>query len=165
MSAELIVTAHYDHCPDALFQRASSFGDMIEATRKISTYSGLPPVQMEEGKTYTTDVKVFGLLKSNGYRIMVNRLCPNIKLMESYEYGDAINLWWHRLQIKPTETGSIWIDHVVIDAGLKTPIISRYAKYMYQHRHKSRRGMDIEAVLRRSYRHVEATRPNFYPAE
>ena len=50
MSAELIVTAHYNHCPDALFQRASNFGDMIEATRKISTYSGLPPVQMEEGE-------------------------------------------------------------------------------------------------------------------
>lgn len=165
MSAELIVTAHYNHCPDALFERASNFGDLIEATRKISTYSGLDAVPMEEGKTYTTDVKVFGILKSAGYRIMVNRLCSNTRLMESYENGDAINLWWHRLQIKPTDTGSMWIDHVIIDAGLKTPFISRYAKYMYQHRHKSRQGTDIKAVLRRPYRHVEVARPNFYPAE
>ena len=165
MPDELLVKASYYHDADELFERASNFSDLIDVTSRINTYRGLPPVPMEEGKTYNTDIKILVMFRCDNYDININKVCHKELLMESFESNDVVKLWSHRLQIKPTEYGSIWIDRVIINAGRRTPIISRYARFMYQHRHKHRGGHNIEASLRKTCRRVELERPVFYPAE
>lgn len=162
---ELLVRSHYNNNADDLFERATHFSDLLEVTGAISTYAGLPSVQMEAGRTYCTDIRVFGIFKCSNYQIRINKVCHDLKVMESAESNDMVRLWLHRLQISPTKTGSVWTDHVVIDAGKKTPIISRYAKFMYQHRHKTRGGENIEASLSKACRPITPDRPVFYPAE
>ena len=74
MPTELFVTARYSDDADTMFEKASSFADMIEMTRKISTYEGLPALPMVQGRTYKTNVKVFGLFKTTDDAIRIDTL-------------------------------------------------------------------------------------------
>jgi hypothetical protein len=163
--AEITVRAKYTGCADHLFDRASHFSDLIDATSKISTYVGLPSVRMVEGATYKTDIKVFGIFDCKDYHIRVDRLCDQARLMESHEFSESVKFWSHRLHIQPTDDGAVWTDHVVMDAGLMTPILARYARFMYQHRHKQREGVLLEANLKKPVRRIDPKRLHFFPAE
>lgn len=165
MSKELLVKAVYSTDAGSLFERASNFSDLIDATSKISTYYGLPAEPMKEGKTYTTDIRIFGIFRCDNYNITIKKVCSKTLCMESFETNEIVQIWSHRLQIQPTKTGAIWIDHVIMHAGARTPIVSRYAKFMYQHRHKMRGAESVEATLRTACRSLASERPVFYPAE
>jgi ligand-binding SRPBCC domain-containing protein len=165
MPADLLVEAHYADDADAMFKRASSFADMIEATRKISVYRGLPPFPMAEGRCYTTDIKIFGIFKCNDYKIRIENICQNTRRIVSSEFNEKIRSWRHTLEIRPTENGSVWLDRVVIDAGAMTPIVARYAQFMYLHRHKQRNAELIHSSLKKSCRPLSAQLPMFHPAD
>ena len=165
MAADLEVTAEYAENADEMFKRAISFADMVEATQAISRYDGLPLVEMEAGKVYRTDITVFGLFRTPDYRIHINRICPATRCMESGESNDRIRSWRHRVQIRPHGTGSIWTDHIIIDAGLLTPVVARYARFMYRHRHTHRRALSIQSSLGRTGRNVSPDLPMFRPSE
>jgi ligand-binding SRPBCC domain-containing protein len=143
MATELIVTARYDEDADRLFEKASSFADMIDVTRRISTYDGLPAQPMEQGQTYRTDVKVFGLLKFRDYAIHIDTLCKTRRRMQSTETVDQVRSWKHTLDVYPEAGGTIWMDRVCIDAGWRTPVIARYARFMYRHRHTQRGAVSV----------------------
>ncbi|RKT32791.1 hypothetical protein BXY70_2140 [Roseovarius halotolerans] len=165
MAANLFVKATYTADADVLFKCASDFSDLLHATRKISKYRGLPPVPMVEGAQYATDIRLFGLIGCRNYQIRVDRICKHSRLLETVEFCDRIRSWRHRLQVHSTATGSVWVDHVIIDAGIMTPIVARYARFMYRHRHKARNGTCIETSLTRSTRMVGAELPMFNPAD
>ena len=148
-----------------LFDRARSFADLLEATRRISDYDGLPDTEMEEGATYRTDIRIFGLVSCKDYEIRVNKICHDSLRIETLESNDVVRLWSHQIQIKPTEKGALWVDRVILDAGLMTPIVSRYARFMYRHRHRSRQGQIVHARLGRASRSVTPKVPLFHPAE
>ncbi len=165
MAVELIVKGYYYGCADALFERARHFSDLIDATRRISTYHHLPAVPMEEGCTYQTDISVFGLFKCRGYQITVDRISPEARTLDTVEFGDSIRTWRHRLHIGQTHNGAVWTDRISIDAGLMTPVMARYAKYMYQERHKFRQAEVIEARISKACRPMTPELPVFQPAE
>lgn len=165
MPTQVLVAAHYNVTPDSLFDRARSFADLMEATRKISYYDGLPEAEMEEGATYKTNIRILGLVSCKDYEIKVNKICHDSLRVETLESNDVVRLWSHQIQIKPTATGAIWTDRVILDAGLMTPIVSRYARFMYRHRHRSRHGEVIHATLSRSSRQITPQVPIFHPAE
>ncbi|WGV14979.1 hypothetical protein [Fuscovulum ytuae] len=162
---QVLVAAQYDIAAPALFERARSFGDLIEATRRISNYDGLPESDMEEGAVYKTNIRILGLVNCNDYEIKVNKICRDTLRVETLESNNVVRLWSHHIQIKPTETGSIWVDRVIIDAGRMTPVVARYARFMYRHRHLSRKGTVLEARLGKSSRAVTPQVPLFHPAE
>ncbi len=147
MPARLLVTAKYNEDPDALFKRASSFADMIQATRRIARYDHLPHVTMEQGKTYSTNITVLKLFSTEGYKIRIDRLCFKDRVMISHEGGKNIRSWRHKVDIEPANSGSVWTDVIEVDAGLLTPIVSRFAKFMYLHRHKHRGALSTQAEL------------------
>lgn len=165
MTADLLVTAHYADDTDTMFERASSFADMIEATRGISTYKGLPALPMIAGRTYKTDIKVLGLFKCDGYEINILTIDRENYRMQSSESHAKIRSWRHTLEIRPGENGSIWTDRIVIDAGAMTPLVSRYAQFMYRHRHRSRKALSIQSALKRTCRTLNAELPMFFPAD
>ena len=154
MAAELLVTAHYADDADSMFEKASSFADMIEVTKKISTYEGLPALPMVQGRTYKTNVKVFGLFSAKDYAIRIDTLCKTMRRMQSSEHSDSVKSWKHTLDVMPDGEGSIWTDRICIDAGLMTPVLARYARFMYLHRHTQRGALQISANLQRSPRTV-----------
>lgn len=165
MTVELIVKGFYPDDARALFERATHFTDLIEATRKISTYNNLPQEQMIEGRCYKTDINVFGLVKYRNWQIRIDKICRNLLTMDTSEFNSSVRVWKHRLQIKPTAGGSVWIDRVTLDAGAMTPVVARYARYMYKSRHATRRATSIDAVLGKSYRAVQPGLPLFQGVE
>ncbi|WP_050929805.1 hypothetical protein [Aestuariivita boseongensis] len=152
MATELLVTAQYAEDADAMFEKASSFADMIEVTRKISSYEGLPALPMVQGRTYRTNVKVFGLLETKDYAIRIDTLCKTMRRMQSSEHSEKVKSWKHTLDVMPHGEGSIWTDRVCIDAGWSTPLLVRYARFMYLHRHTQRGAQSVTAVIQKSPR-------------
>lgn len=165
MPTQVLVAAKYDISAPSLFDRARSFGDLIEATRRISNYDGLPDSEMQEGAIYKTDIRILGLVNCRDYEIRVNKICHDTLRVETLESNNVVKLWSHQIQIKPTDTGAVWVDRVIIDAGRMTPIVARYARFMYRHRHNSRKGTVLEARLDKSSRAVTPQVPLFHPAE
>lgn len=165
MPADLLVTAHYSADADTMFEKASSFADMIEVTKKISTYEGLPALPMVQGRTYKTNVKIFGLLESRDYAIRIDTLCKKMRRMQSSEHNDNVKSWKHTLDVKPDGEGSVWTDRVSIDAGPMTPLLVRYARFMYLHRHKQRQAVSVTAQIDKSVRRVLPGVPAFQPRD
>lgn len=154
MAYELLVTGRYAEDADTMFEKASSFADMIAVTKKISTYEGLPALPMVQGRTYKTNVKIFGIPAAKNFAIRIDTLCKTMRRMQSSEHNDTIKCWKHTLDVMPDGDGSVWTDHVCIDAGLTTPILARYARFMYRHRHTQRGALSVTASLQKSPRTV-----------
>lgn len=165
MGMHIRVSANYLHDPDALFDRATHFDDLIAATRKIARYDGLPQGKMVQGRTYDTDISILGLSLCKGYRIHIRRICDRDRVMESSETHETVPVWAHRITIDPTATGSRWTDEVFINAGRKTSLVARYAMFMYRLRHRERRGLIEGSTIQKSLRQLRPDLPYFQPAD
>ncbi len=150
MAAELFVTAHYTQDADALFEKASSFADMVETSPTFLTFGDLPALPMVQCRTYETKLDVFGLFKTNDYAIRIDTLSPTRRRVQSSAKGKGVKTWNHTLDVIPDAEGCVWTDQISIDAGRKTPIYARYARFVYLHRHKRRGATSITSTLRKS---------------
>lgn len=149
---DLEVKAIYSESTETLFEKARSFADMIDVSRPVSVYDGLPAQLMQPGRTYVTNVTALGFAKSYDYHIRIEQVCPETKRIETSEWGKGINHWLHTIEILPSDQGSLWIDRISIDAGLTTPVLALFARHMYLHRHNKRGAIERVASLRRSRR-------------
>lgn len=165
MTMHIRVSANYPHDPDALFDRATHFDDLINATRKIARYDRLPQGKMVQGRTYDTDISILGLSLCKGYRIYIRKICDTDRVMESSETHETVPVWAHRIKIDQTASGSRWTDEVFIDAGRKTAFVARYAMFMYGLRHRERRGAIDGWKMQTSIRQLRPDLPYFQPAD
>jgi len=158
----LLVKAHYHNDPDALFAKASSFADVMHVTRRIAKYKHLPPVHMEQGKTYSTDIRVFGVFRYANYKIKIDHVNPYNRMLITHEGNRDVRSWKHRVDVKPSRTGAVWTDYLEIDAGMMTPLACLFARFMYTHRHKQRGASGVRAVMgeKASKVHHMATKEN-----
>lgn len=145
--AHLRVSGHYRTDPETLFERASSFADVMDVTRGIASYEHLPAERMVEGKTYATNIRVLRLFKSSNFKIRIDRLCFKDRIVITHEGNRDVRSWRHKLEVKPSRSGAVWTDTLEIDAGLLTPVVSRFARFMYVRRHKKRGALTTHAVL------------------
>ncbi|WP_224816201.1 hypothetical protein [Hasllibacter sp. MH4015] len=145
----LTVSATYSRDPGTVFAEAIDFDAMVDATKGLATYKGLPAGSFEEGKTYETYVTVWGWMHNPHYRIHVERLDHDARLVQSREQGRAIRQWDHTLTVEDHPTGSIWTDRIVIDSGLLTGYMVRVGRYLYQYRHRNRDAVAITASITR----------------
>ena len=152
MPCLVTTTALYPGDPDDLFRQAIDFTDMLEAMSGVAAYKGLPSEPVREGATYTTDVTFFGFLKTSGHVIEIEKLDLANRTLQSREYNPAIRQWDHLLTVEPeTGTGPArarWTDAVTIDAGWRTPVITRFASFVYRRRHQHRQALEIQTSLR-----------------
>ncbi|MEJ6392784.1 hypothetical protein V8J82_05915 [Gymnodinialimonas sp. 2305UL16-5] len=145
----LTVSATYPRDPDLVFAEAIDLGAMVEATQGLATYKGLPLGPLEEGRTYETYVVVWGWMHNPHYRIHVERVDPDARLVQSREQGRAIRQWDHTLSVTGAPGVCTWTDRIVIDSGLLTPYMIRVARHLYQYRHRNRDALAIKAEITR----------------
>jgi hypothetical protein len=165
MPIELLIKGFYPDQADALFQRASHFSDLVNGSTGALTFKGLPAVQMEEGTTYTADVSAFGVIKQRDYQIRIDRLCQCAHVLETTQTSALIRSCHHHIQIKPTPTGSVWIDRITIEAGLVTPILSYFAAGVLRQRHNKRSAECVDMQVGKSYRSIRSELPMYQAAE
>jgi hypothetical protein len=144
------VVAHYDADPDQLFQSALRFSEMTEAMAGIATYAGLPASDTAlEGDTIIVDVTFWKLFKQRGHTMFIERLDPKERIIQSRESGNGIKRWDHTLSVQRSDSGAVWTDSVVIDAGWRTSIVVRFAAFVYGRRHRNRNAKSILVRLGR----------------
>ncbi|MBF9030703.1 hypothetical protein HKCCE3408_09905 [Rhodobacterales bacterium HKCCE3408] len=143
MPRELTVTAEYPRDPDTVFAEALNFAEMAEATRGVAVYRDLPDGPLEQGRTYTLNVTVWGIMKNPNYQVHVERVDRAARRVQSREMGWMIDQWDHTLSIEPTETGCRWTDRIVIDCRWATGYMTWVASVIYRTRHRNRNGMRI----------------------
>jgi hypothetical protein len=138
------ITAHYDADPDSLFRSALRFSEMADAMAGMATYAGFPASDTAcEGDTIIVDVTFWGVFKQKGHRMFVERLDPDQRIVQSRESGNGIKRWDHELSIQPDGTLAVWRDVIVIDAGWRTPLMARFAAFIYARRHRHRCAISI----------------------
>lgn len=150
MACDLTVTAHYPRDADAVFADALSFPEMAEASRGVAVYQDMPQGKMEQGRTYTLNVTVWGVMKNPNYQVHVERVDHDTRLVQSREYGCMIRQWDHTLTIVPTREGCIWTDRIVIDCSWATGFMARVARIMYRTRHRNRNAHSVTARMRKA---------------
>ncbi len=165
MLIELLIKGFYRDQADALFERASHFSDLIDGSTGTLTFKGLPAVQMEEGTTYTAELSALGFIKQRDFQIRIDRLCQCARVLETTQTSALIRSWHHHIQIKSTPTGSVWIDRITIDAGLVTPILTRFAAGVLRQRHNNRSAECVEMQVGKSYRSIRSELPMYQAAE
>jgi hypothetical protein len=148
MPKRVITTATYSADARDTFQAALDPQELQEAMKGIAVYDGLPDHPMREGDTYHADVTTFRFSKIKGYELHLERVDKDALIMQSREKGGAIKRWDHHLSVLQDGELAVWTDDVVIDAGLLTPIIARFAAFMYRRRHISRSALSIESEVR-----------------
>lgn len=149
MPTELTVSAHYPRPADTVFAEALSFAAMAQATRGVAVYKDMPEGSMEQGRTYTLNVTVWGIMRNPDYQVRVERVDPVARTVQSREFGWMIRQWDHTLTVVPDGDGDgdgcIWTDRIVIDCGWATGYMSWVAKVLYRTRHRNRQGQAITA--------------------
>ncbi|QXT40342.1 hypothetical protein [Gymnodinialimonas ceratoperidinii] len=143
----LTVSAFYPREADTVFAEAINIPGMIDATRGLATYEGLPDGAFEEGQSYQTYVTVWGWMHNPRYQIHVERLNPATREMQSREQGRAIRQWDHTLSVTPTAGGAIWQDRIIVDSGFLTGYMVRVGRHMYKYRHRMRDASRITATI------------------
>jgi hypothetical protein len=140
----VIIEAHYDADADAVFASALRFSEMAEAMSGLAVYAGLPADgTTREGDTICVDVTFWGWFRQKGHRMFIERLDPAARVIQSRETGNGIRRWDHNLSVQPDGAGSCWTDTVVIDAGWRTSVVARFARFVYLRRHRYRKAMSI----------------------
>lgn len=149
MTRILTVSAHYPRDADTVFTEALSFEEMAEATRGVATYQDLPKGSFEQGRTYTLNVTVWGVMRNPNYQVHVERLDPAERVVQSREAGWMIRTWDHTLSIVPEASGCRWTDRIEIDCSWATGYMAWVGKKLYLQRHRNRQGQDLTATITR----------------
>ncbi|MGR3321082.1 MAG: hypothetical protein ACU0DK_04030 [Pseudooceanicola sp.] len=152
MTRTVTTTAIYPEPPDAVFARARDLGDLTRAMTGLAAYEGMPDKLAEQGDRYEVDVTFWRVLRNPGHVIVVERVDPAARVMQSREHNPNVRRWDHTLTVAPHPEGSLWTDRVVIDAGWRTPVVARLCAHVYRHRHRARDGRDIATRIVRGER-------------
>jgi len=158
MSREVTIKGRYLESADQLFECAC-------LAEKVPGPDGSSTDRLQKGGIYYTAMAVGGYFKFRKHQVEVRMICPAARIIESKETDGAMRLWRHRLHIKPMNGGAVWVDRIIIDAGIFTPILARYAKFIYKKRHKRRNVIAVETFVSRSYRAIKPGLPTFQAAD
>lgn len=157
MAVEVFIKGYYAAHADILFDQATRLpeknGETHHATDRI--------LRLEQGHVYSADTFSYGAHRLRMVRVRIDRICPSLKILESTECNSLARCWRHKLHIKQTQAGAIWMDQLIIDAGLLTPILARYVAYIHQKRHQARGATACETLTAKSYRDVADGLPIF----
>ena len=148
MAAKITIRAVHEEDPDTLFSEAIRFGELTEAMRGLATYEGLDENAVaEEGGVYVVDVTLWGVFRTRGHVMRVERLDHGKRLIQSREHSPAIRRWDHLLTISPSSEGALWTDSIVVDAGWRTFGAARFCAHVYGYRHRRRRALSVDATI------------------
>lgn len=138
------VKAYYRSDPDAIFRSALRFSEMADAMSGIATYKGLPDGDTaREGDMIVVDVTFWGVFRQKGHTMIIERLDPVARIVQSRESGNGIKRWDHTLSVQPEGAMTCWTDTVFIEAGWRTVFVARFAAFVYRRRHRHRKAVSL----------------------
>lgn len=141
--------AVYPQSPEEVFAGAMHLGEMKTAMTAIARYEGLPDGLVKQGDEYTVDVVMWGVLKTKGHVMRVETLDWDARVLQSREHNPSVVRWDHTLSLDAHPQGSLWTDHIILDAGWQTPLVARFCRYVYSHRHRARNALRLERRISR----------------
>ena len=135
----VIIEHDYDAAPADVWHVATDFACFLEAMKGIATFDGMPTQgRVKAGQSFDTKVRLFGRMPPMDYHMEVVACDDEAMRFESHEYGGSIKSWRHALQVTETPRGARLTDRIQIDAGLMTPLMRLWAKFVYNRRHQPR---------------------------
>jgi len=94
------------------------------------------PQVWEEG-TYWVSVRIFGFIPIGKQAIVITYPeTPKGFSIRDNGHSMLIKKWDHRITIEPSGDGTLYRDHVTIDAGVFTFIVWAFAQVFYRHRQR-----------------------------
>ena len=147
MLRRIITVATYKANARDTFLAAMDMRELAEAMSGIAHYEGLPERPLEQGDTCVVDITTFKVFKTKGYEMFMEYLDKEACVLQSREKGGPIQMWDHHLSIRQEGEMAIWVDDVTINVGLITPVMARFAAYMYRRRHKFRKALNITTQI------------------
>ncbi|MGZ9810041.1 SRPBCC family protein [Pseudoroseicyclus sp. H15] len=139
----------YAASPAALWEVCTSWAALHEVCRPLVTFDGVPHEgHLGEGDIIETDVRLFGRLPPQPYRMEVLEADPAAMTFLSAEVGMGVRHWCHRARVVAVGTGSRLDEEIDIDAGWRTPAFNAWAKILYRARHKPRQRLLGEVTKR-----------------
>jgi hypothetical protein len=128
----------YAASADAVWELVTDYQALAEVMEGVVAFDGLPKGRTKTGQSIEVKVSLFGKLPTQPYLMEVLECSDETMTLRSSERGAGVKSWKHTLTVFPIEAGCRLQDHIVIDAGLMTPLFALWARYLYRARHKPR---------------------------
>lgn len=139
MSRTVILRHDYATSAQEVWRVATDFACFAQAMKGVATFEGMPETgRLQKGQKLAVKVRLFGRLPPMDYHMEVVELDNEHHRFKSIEHGGNVRRWEHTLTVSETEDGACLTDHIVIDAGLATPMMTFWAKFVYKKRHAPR---------------------------
>ncbi|MWD28844.1 hypothetical protein E0K89_015290 [Aquicoccus sp. SCR17] len=129
----------YPVSPDRLWQLATDLDALAEVSGGMVQFRGMPSGRVREGQVIDVEVSLLGLFPWRPYRMRVISCDDAARRLVSEEEGMGVELWRHSLSVTGEEGAARLIDEIEIEAGWKTPIVARWARFLYARRDAPRR--------------------------
>lgn len=147
MKRIVTVCAIYPENADTLFARARDLREVKQAMAGLARYDGLPDRVIEQGDRFDVSVTLFGYLRARNHNILIERMDPARRLIQSRQHNRILRLWDHRLCIDPHPEGAVWTDRIALDAGLWTGIAARLCHRVYRYHHSARHALRVDTAI------------------
>lgn len=148
MTARVTLTHEYPYPSDLVWFVATDLEHLETVMKGLISFRGLPEGQIYERQHINVYVSLFGFFPYQPYEMTVLECDHDTRRFVSSEKGAGVKSWRHTLQITPTPNGCRIDETIEIDAGRLTSLFARWARFLYQKRHKPRLKIlaDLSAV-------------------
>jgi hypothetical protein len=141
------LVTHLDCTPDEAFaqlQRSALLHHVAAPLIRFVPRGELFPERWKPGE-YRTGMRLFGLIPLGWQAVVISHPEPagEVRFIRDNGYGPLIARWdhWIALGPEPNGSGTRYIDHVSIDAGVFTPLVAWFARRFYAHRQRRWRAL------------------------
>lgn len=94
------------------------------------------PEKWEEG-AYWVSLRLFGFIPFGKQAVVISYPeSPNYFSIRDNGHSVLVKKWDHRITINPMGTGTLYRDHVTIEAGVFTVFVWAFAQLFYRHRQR-----------------------------
>lgn len=138
MPKTISLTHAYDASPKAVWAIATDFEALAKVMEGLVSFEGLPTGRIEKGQHLEVMVSLFGKLPAQPYTMDLLDVDDAEMRFKSSEVGAGVKSWVHELQVVAVGQGCEIREQITIDAGLMTPLIAAWARFMYKRRHGKR---------------------------
>jgi len=154
---------------------STSEARMWEELRKISTLMHVAspilifrprdeeelPEQWEVGKQYSLCMSAFGIIPLGKHSIVVKRIDPVNREIETHESDTLTKTWDHLLRVTKIDESRVrYTDEVEIKAGVLTVFIWLFAHVFYRHRQRKWRKLLLEVPIGFGLKCYDLSDPN-----
>ena len=93
---------------------------------------------------YRGTMRLFGVLPIGWQAIVIDfpEQEGTTRVLRDRGYGPLLRKWEHRIEVSPTNGGTLYADRIKFDAGALTPLAAPVVKLFFLHRQRRLRALD-----------------------